>query len=78
MTEDRLVSSLQQDLDDNERHLRPQVLGDFIGQRQVRENLNVFIQAAKARGDALDHVMFFGPPGLVRRPYRRLLRANLA
>ncbi|MBL4665777.1 MAG: Holliday junction branch migration DNA helicase RuvB, partial [Sneathiella sp.] len=52
MTEDRLVTSLKQELDDSERHFRPQVLDDFIGQKQVRENLNIFIQAAKSRGEA--------------------------
>ena len=44
--------------------LRPQTLDDFIGQKQVRENLKIFIAAAKARGEALDHVLFHGPPGL--------------
>ena len=44
--------------------LRPQSLDDFVGQRQVCENLKVFIEAAKQRGDALDHVLLFGPPGL--------------
>ncbi len=77
MTEDRLVSSSQQDLDDNERHLRPQVLSDFIGQKQVRENLNVFIQAAKSRGDALDHVMFFGPPGLGKTTLSQIVAREL-
>ena len=44
--------------------LRPQTLDDFIGQKQVRENLKIFIAAAKSRGEALDHVLFHGPPGL--------------
>jgi holliday junction DNA helicase RuvB len=44
--------------------LRPQTLDDFIGQKQVRENLKIFIAAAKGRGEALDHVLFHGPPGL--------------
>ena len=49
---------------DSDGSLRPQTLGDFIGQPQVRENLKIFIEAAKARGEALDHVLFHGPPGL--------------
>ena len=64
-TEDRLVSPEKQ-LEDNVApvSLRPQSLDDFVGQRQVCENLKVFIEAAKQRGDALDHVLLFGPPGL--------------
>ena len=44
--------------------MRPKSLDEFVGQQAARENLRIFIQAAKARGDALDHVLFFGPPGL--------------
>ena len=47
-----------------ERRIRPQRLGDYIGQPRVREQLGLFIEAARARGDALDHVLIFGPPGL--------------
>lgn len=50
--------------DTDENAIRPQKLEDFIGQRVVRENLRVFIEAAKSRSDSLDHVLFFGPPGL--------------
>jgi len=74
---DRLVAPSQQELDDSERHFRPQVLDDFIGQKQVRENLNIFIQAAKARGDALDHVMFFGPPGLGKTTLSQIVAREL-
>ena len=47
-----------------EGSLRPQTLDDYIGQSKVKENLKVYITAAKQRGDALDHVLFYGPPGL--------------
>ncbi|MCM1467826.1 MAG: Holliday junction branch migration DNA helicase RuvB [Alistipes sp.] len=47
-----------------ENHLRPENLKDYVGQRKVKDNLAVYIQAAKARGEALDHVLFYGPPGL--------------
>ena len=50
--------------DGGEQSLRPQALTDFVGQQQLRENLSVFIAAARARGEALDHVLFHGPPGL--------------
>ena len=47
-----------------EGSLRPQKLDDYIGQSKVKENLKIYIEAAKQRGDALDHVLFYGPPGL--------------
>lgn len=47
-----------------EGSLRPQLLGDYIGQNKVKENLKVYIEAAKQRKETLDHVLFFGPPGL--------------
>ena len=50
--------------EDIDAALRPKSLDEFVGQKGARENLRVFIQAAKARGEALDHVLFFGPPGL--------------
>ena len=47
-----------------EGSLRPQTLNDYIGQSKVKENVKIYIEAAKQRGDALDHVLFYGPPGL--------------
>ena len=47
-----------------EGSLRPQRLSDYIGQEKVKDNLKIYIEAAKQRGDALDHVLFYGPPGL--------------
>ena len=44
--------------------LRPQTLDEYIGQEKAKENLKIYIQAAKARGESLDHVLFYGPPGL--------------
>ena len=58
----RLVSAEKRVEDDVA--LRPQVLADFTGQEAVRKNLKVFIESAKTRGEALDHVLFVGPPGL--------------
>ena len=59
----RLVSGDKRD-DDVDASLRPQKLAEFVGQEKARANLSVFIEAAKARGEALDHVLFVGPPGL--------------
>ena len=47
-----------------EKSLRPQTLDEYIGQEKAKQNLKVYIEAAKQRGEALDHVLFFGPPGL--------------
>ncbi len=47
-----------------ENSLRPKLLSDYIGQKKVKENLKIYIEAAKARGEALDHVLLYGPPGL--------------
>ena len=47
-----------------ENHLRPQMLDDYIGQEKAKETLKIYIKAAKERGEALDHVLFYGPPGL--------------
>lgn len=47
-----------------EGSLRPQTLNDYIGQQKIKDTLNVYIEAAKQRGDALDHMLFYGPPGL--------------
>ena len=64
MSDERLVAPKRAEEDAAELALRPQVLDDFIGQKQVRENLKIFIAAARAREEALDHVLFHGPPGL--------------
>jgi Holliday junction DNA helicase RuvB len=63
MTDDRILSPARVP-EDVDAALRPKNLEEFVGQKAARENLRVFIAAAKARGDALDHVLFFGPPGL--------------
>lgn len=63
--ENRIVSTEFTQADsDIENSLRPKQLSDYIGQDKVKENLSVYIQAAKARGEALDHVLLYGPPGL--------------
>ena len=63
--EDRIISTQIQEEDQKiETSLRPKTLDDYIGQAKTKENLKVYIEAAKLRNEALDHVLFFGPPGL--------------
>ncbi len=60
-----------------EGSLRPQKLADYIGQAKVKNNLKVYIEAAKQRGDALDHVLFYGPPGLGKTTLAGIIAAEM-
>ncbi len=62
--DDRLISSTKGEYDFEENVLRPKTMEEYIGQDKVKENLSVFMAAAKRRGEALDHVLLYGPPGL--------------
>ena len=59
-----ITTELTEEDEKIEGSLRPQLLKDYIGQQKAKKNLKVYIEAAKGRGEALDHVLFFGPPGL--------------
>jgi holliday junction DNA helicase RuvB len=73
----RLVSAERRDEDVAESSLRPQRLSEFIGQQQARSNLSVFIEAARARREALDHVLFVGPPGLGKTTLAQIVSREL-
>ena len=62
--EDRLMDSRELAQDEKESSLRPGTLDEYIGQQSLKDNLRVFIQAARSRNEALDHVLLYGPPGL--------------
>ncbi len=77
MTAERLVTGERNEADAFEATIRPQSLDDFVGQEQARANLKVFIQAAKGRGDALDHVLFAGPPGLGKTTLAQIMAKEM-
>jgi holliday junction DNA helicase RuvB len=72
--EKELLSSAEKEFENN---IRPAAMADFAGQSQIIENLKIFIQAAKQRGEALDHILFHGPPGLGKTTLGRIVANEL-
>jgi len=73
----RMVSPERRSDDVGDTALRPQSLSDFVGQQQARKNLSIFIEAARKRGEALDHVLFVGPPGLGKTTLAQIVAKEL-
>jgi Holliday junction DNA helicase RuvB len=78
MDEDRLITAETSSDDGSfDVSLRPKVLTEYIGQSKVKENLKVFINAARSRGESLDHVLFYGPPGLGKTTLAHIIAAEM-
>ena len=76
-TDPARITTPERTSEDADTALRPKSLDEFIGQKSARENLRVFVSAAKGRGEALDHVLLHGPPGLGKTSLAGFLSVEL-
>ncbi len=75
--DNRIIDATEQDVDVFENNIRPQSLKEYVGQKEITENLKVFIEAAKIRNEPLDHVLLYGPPGLGKTTLSHIIANEL-
>lgn len=77
MDDERFITSTKLDFDNEETTLRPKTFDEYVGQEKMKHNLKVFIDASKKRGEALDHVLLYGPPGLGKTTMSHIIANEL-
>lgn len=77
MDEERFITSTKLDIDDAENALRPKRLSDYVGQQKIVDNLKIFMTSAKKRGETLDHVLLYGPPGLGKTTLSHIIASEM-